>query len=77
MGKGAVEARHRLPLLLAYLRDVASERGRKFGIMPTAYTIEASAPRARVSYPPGLERDFETILRHLHTAEGGGADALN
>ena len=66
----AVAARHRLPILLAYLRDTALERGKKFGILPTAYTIEQSAAATRIPYPPGLEEDFETILRHLHTPEG-------
>jgi transcriptional regulator with XRE-family HTH domain len=66
----AVEARHRLPILLGYLRDMASLRGGKAGIPPTAYRIEEASPDARTPYPPGLAGDFEVILRHLHSPEG-------
>jgi len=68
----ALPDERRLPLLIAYLRDEALV-GQAVGIGPADYTIDVAAPAARAArapYPPGLEEDFETILRHLHTPGG-------
>ena len=65
----ALPSQHHLPLLIAYLRDEARV-GLAVGIQPGDYTIAPATPAARTPYPPELEEDFETILRHLHTPEG-------